>query len=280
MKGKSSAITRSIDLAYPTNKAIVIISLFFFLGILFIQFISGKDLYSALYSGLRGGGSVFLAWALAREIDPDNELSAFVAAFLVFTGFLLFPSPLLLVLVLEILLLRIINRSTGMPSKILDSFAVLLLSGWISFQESWIFGLFAALAFFLDSFLPKPNQKNLFFGSAALIVSILTFADNAGKENVFLDANLGLFVLIVTLLFISNTLSSSKIKSTGDLTGKPLDPLRVQAAQLAALLNASLFAFLTGLAGIESLMPLWAAILGISFYRFYTAIKKFIKGFF
>jgi hypothetical protein len=276
MKGKPSSISRSIDLSYPTNKAIVILTLLSFLGILCIQLISGKEVYSAFYAGLKGGGSIFLTWALAREIDPDNELSAFVAAFLGFAGFLFFPSPLLLVLVLEILLLRIINRSTGMPSKTLDSFAVLLLSGWISFQESWIFGLFTALAFFLDSFLAKPNQKNLFFGSAAIIISLLTFSGNAEKASIFLDADSGLFVLTAALLFIPHILDSSKIKSTGDMTGKPLDPRRVQAAQLATLLNVSLFAFLKGWAGIENLMPLWAAILGVSLYRLYRIIKKFI----
>jgi lysylphosphatidylglycerol synthetase-like protein (DUF2156 family) len=163
-----------------------------------------------------------------------------------------------------------------MPSKTLDSFAVLLLSGWISSQENWIFGLFTALAFFLDAFLPKSNLKNLFFGSAALIVSLLTFSDNAGKESVFLDADLGLFVLTAALLFIPHILSSSKIKSTGDLTGVPLVPVRIQAAQLIVLLNAGIFAILKGWAGIESLMPLWAAILGVSFYRLYNVTKKLI----
>lgn len=275
MKGKLSSITRSIDLNYPTNKAIVILTLFFFFGTLFIQFILGNELYSAFYSGLKDGASVFLAWAFAREIDPDNELSAFVAAFLGFAGFLFLPSPLLLALLLEILLLRLINRSKGLPSTTLDSFAVFLLSGWLSFQESWIFGLFTALAFFFDSFLSKPNFKNLFFGSAAFIVSLLIFAGNPGKESVLLPIDSGIFILTAALLFIPHILSSSKIKSTGDLTGIPLDPVRVQTAQFIALMNAGLFALLKGWAGIESLMPLWSAILGVSFYRLYSTTKKY-----
>ena len=61
-------------------------------------------------------------------------------------------------------------------------------------------------------------------------------------------------------------LSSRKIKSRGDLTGIPLDSLRMQAAQLTAMLSAGLSAVLGGVAGAESLMPLWGAILGISLY--------------
>ena len=261
-----SSITRSIDLNYPTNRIIVEITLLFLLGTAGFQLILGKAISSALYSGLIAGASVFLAWAFARELDPDNELSAFFAAFLGCAGFLFFPSPFLLALFLEILLIRIVNRSTGLPSKTSDSIAVLLLSGWISSQGNWIFGLFTALAFFLDSFLPEPNRQNRIFGVIAFIVSLLAFIRTPGKESILLDAEVGLFILAAVLLFIPHVLSSRKIKSRGDLTGIPLDSLRMQAAQLTAMLSAGLSAVLGGVAGAESLMPLWGAILGISLY--------------
>ena len=261
-----SSITRSIDLNYPTNRIIVEITLLFLLGTAGFQLILGKAISSALYSGLIAGASVFLAWAFARELDPDNELSAFFAAFLGCAGFLFFPSPFLLALFLEILLIRIVNRSTGLPSKTSDSIAVLLLSGWISSQGNWIFGLFTALAFFLDSFLPEPNRQNRIFGVIAFIVSLIAFIRTPGKESILLNAELGLFILAAVLLFIPQVLSSRKIKSRGDLTGIPLDSLRMQAAQLTAMLSAGLSAVLGGVAGAESLMPLWGAILGISLY--------------
>ena len=261
-----SSITRSIDLNYPTNRIIVEITLLFLLGTAGFQLILGKAISSALYSGLIAGASVFLAWAFARELDPDNELSAFFAAFLGCAGFVFFPSPFLLALFLEILLIRIVNRSTGLPSKTSDSIAVLLLSGWISSQGNWIFGLFTALAFFLDSFLPEPNRQNRIFGVIAFIVSLIAFIRTPGKESILLDAEVGLFILAAVLLFIPHVLSSRKIKSRGDLTGIPLDSLRMQAAQLTAMLSAGLSAVLGGVAGAESLMPLWGAILGISLY--------------
>jgi len=190
------------------------------------------------------------------------------------TGFLFFPAPFLLALFLELLLIRIVNRSTGMPSKTSDSLAVLLLSSWISLQANWTFGLFTSLAFFLDSSLPVPNRHNRIFGGAAFIVSVLAFLKAAGQETTFLDMQSGLFVLTVTLLFIPIILSSQKIKSGGDMTGIPLNPLRVQAAQLTALLSAGLLTALRGWAGAESLMPLWGAILGISLYGYLRMRQK------
>jgi len=271
------SLTRSIDLNYPTNRAIVIITLLFLSGISGFQLFLGRDLSVAFYSGLKAGASVFFAWAFARELDPDNELSAFFAAFLGCIGFLLFPSPLLLALFLELLLLRIVNRSTGVPSKISDSFAVLLLSSWLSFQENWIFGLFTAMAFFLDAFLPAPLRQNRIFGMAALIVSIFVFLQAAGQEGTFPGMQSGLFTLIAALLFVPSVLSSRKIKSTGDRTGIPLDPLRVQAAQLAALLSAGFLTALKGWAGAESLMPLWGAVLGVSLYGYLNMLSKRLR---
>lgn len=272
--GRLSSLTRSIDLNYPTNRVIVIITLLFLLGITGLQLFIGRYISSAFYSGLKAGASVFFAWAFARELDPDNEFSAFFAAFLGCTGFLFFPSPFLLALFLELLLIRIVNRSTGMPSKTSDSLAVLLLSGWISLHGNWIFGLLTSLAFFLDSFLPAPAHHNRVFGGAAFIISVLAFLQSAGQESNFLDVQSGLFMLSAALLFIPIFLSSQKIRSGGDITGIPLDPFRVQAAQLISLLSACLLTALRGWAGIESLMPLWGAISGISFYRYLHLLLK------
>lgn len=277
MVERLSSLTRSIDLNYPTNRAIVIISLLFLSGVSVYQFFLGRELSAAFYSGLRAGISVFLAWAFARELDPDNELSAFFAAFLGCMGFLLFPSPLLFALLLEILLLRIVNRSPGVPSKTFDSFAVLLLSSWLSLEENWIFGLLTALAFFLDAFLSAPRRQNRIFGIAALIVSIFAFLQAEGQENTFSGIQSGLFALLATLIFIPTVSGSRKIKSTGDMTGFPLDPSRVQAAQLTALLSAGLLTALEGWAGVESLMPLWGAILGVSIYGYSKMVFKRLK---
>ncbi|WP_440948199.1 hypothetical protein ACSAZL_08200 [Methanosarcina sp. T3] len=271
---RPGSLTRSIDFNYPTNRAIVIITLLFFSGISGFQFFLERDLFAAFYSGLRAGASVFFAWAFARELDPDNELSACFAAFLGCTGFLLFPSPILLALILELLLLRIVNRSTGLPSRASDSFAVFLLSGWLSLQENWTFGLFAALAFFLDALFPAPRRQNHIFGMAALVVSIFAFLRAAGQEGTFPDVQSVLFILIAALLFVPTVLGSRSIKSTGDRTGIPLDPYRVQAAQLTALLSAGLLTALKGWAGAESLMPLWGAILGVSLYGYLNVLLK------
>lgn len=292
-----SSITRSIDLSYPTNRAIAVISILFLFGIAGFQFFSGKTFPVALASGFRAGFSVFFAWALAREIDPDNELSAFAAAFLACMGFLLFlspffpspffPSPGLLVLFLFLLSIRIVNRSTGLPAKLFDSLVILLLSGWLSLQESWSFGLIAALAFFLDGFLPEPNRSHRAFAGAAFLISLFALSGAGaagtagvagvagGKEVIFGDA--GILVLTASFLFLPHIFFSRKIRTKGDLSGSPLTPIRVQAAQLSSLAGALLLAGLEGWRGIEVLMPLWGALIGVPIYGYAQLLLQTLR---
>lgn len=288
-----SSLTRPVDLNYATNKLIVIISSLFFLAILILQFVFQKaSFFQGLDSGFNAGMSVFIAWAFAREIDPDSELSAFVAAFISALGFFFFPSPVLLILLLEILLLRLLNRSTGLPAKFLDLIILILLSSWISVKYSFIFGLSTTLVFFLDSFLPEPNRQSRIFGVIAIILTFFftgisegfSFLAAAGEKQIYLNselnpelAELGLFMLITTFLFIPKILSSRKITSTGDVTGIPLSPLRVQTAQLMALLSAVIYAIIKDWKGFENLLPLWAAILGVSFYYLFIYLQRLLK---
>ena len=232
-KNQLSSLTRAIDLSYPTNRAITIIAFFCFLGASGFEFILKHDFFAALEYGFRAGISIFLTWAFARELDPDKELSAFFATFLGFIGLLFFPFPFLLALLLELLLIRLINRSTGLPSKSSDALILLLLAGWISFQGFWVFGLLTAIAFFLDSFLPEPNLKNRTFGAAAFVITIFCFLNYGGTGQVYLGVESRLesvlFVIATALLFIPKILMSRKIDSRGDSTGTPLYPVRVQA---------------------------------------------------
>ena len=82
-----------------------------------------------------------------------------------------------------------------------------------------------------------------------------------------------LIPLAVSLTFAPVVLESRGITSVGDQTGKPLEPVRVQAAQVLALFVGLETAFLGGVPALGSLMPLWAAVLGASLYWLYRTLK-------
>ncbi|WP_440955849.1 hypothetical protein ACSAZK_02465 [Methanosarcina sp. Mfa9] len=280
-----SSITRPIDQNYPTNRAISILTLFAIFAGAGFQLLSGNPPAQALISGIRSGVSVFLAWALARELDPDNELSAFAAAFFACVGFLYFPGPELLASAFFLLLTRILNRSTGLPAKSFDSLAILLLSSWLTLQENWIFGAVAAATFFLDSRLSEPEKQQLSFAVAAALISVFAlfgelktgaWESGLSEISVLQEQGLLLVILISAILFAAHILASRKIKSKGDRNGLPLDPGRVRAAQTTALVGAFALAALEGVEGVEYLLPLWSAVAGIPLYAFLKLIRDHI----
>jgi hypothetical protein len=72
---------------------------------------------------------------------------------------------------------------------------------------------------------------------------------------------------MMTGLFLVVIVTSREVRAVGDATGEPLKPRRVQAAQILALLTALLSAWWVGASGMVALLPLWAAMLGVSLYR-------------
>jgi hypothetical protein len=263
-----TALGRLPDPSYPTNRTISILALVVAIAGMIVRLLSGAVLFKSALWGIGAGFALFLTWALGREIDPDHDLSAFVGAGLVFIALLLFDSPSLLVVLWLLLLLRLVNRTVGLPAKPLDSLAVLGLGAWLTWQGYWIVGLMTAAAFMLDGLLSPPLRRHLFVSGLALITSVVLsifhpdVAMKGGSTMPVIIASVaiaGLFLLVI--------LTSREIQAVGDATGKRLNARRVQAAQVLALLTALFFAWWAGTSGVVVLLPLWAAVVGVGLYR-------------
>jgi hypothetical protein len=262
-----SALARAVDPRYPTVRAILALAGVVVAGGFGFQLVQGSGLQESLLWGVNAGLAVFLAWALGRELDPEHELSAFVGAGLSLAGLLLFGSPALLPLVWMLLALRMVNRTTGLPAKIQDSVGVLGLGLWLEWHESWIYGMTTTLAFLLDSRLYPPHHRHLAFAGAALVGTVgLTATSGASRPEGWQELTLLWVVVAASLLFVLIIPASRQVNASGDATGEPLRPARVQVAQVLALLTAISSAAWAGQAGVVQLFPLWAAMLGTPLY--------------
>ncbi|MFW6115934.1 MAG: hypothetical protein ACOC7Y_02610 [Chloroflexota bacterium] len=274
---KNAALTtvgRSIDLSYPTNRAIAVVSFLVMVGAVLLQRTAGAPWLQSLLWGAQAALSIFLAWVLCRELDPDHDLSAFVAAGVALGGLLLWGLPRLAVIFWLILVVRVVNRSMGPPAGVLDSLGILGLGIWLSLQGHWGYALVTALVFFLDGRLPTRAPRQLLFAlSGALGTAIVAVV---GADPPWDGAPSPLGVLIaagICVLFLPVIAAAGTVSSMGDQTGEPLKPVRVRAAQLIALLVGVHAAFLGGLPAQGALMPLWAAALGASLHRLYRALN-------
>ena len=260
---KVSAIARPVDLRYPTNRAIAVLVVVVVVGESVRQLLMGTAWVACGRLGMGLGLAVFLAWAICREIDPDRDLSAFVAAGLALVGTATCGLPGLGILFWLLLSVRIVNRTTGLPATRLDSLGVLSLAAWLSVSGTWQFGVIATIPFLLDATMAPQHQRHLAFGIVTFVVAA-TAAIWSGVVRSLSAAHLmsGAAALILCLLFVPVIRSAGSVRSLADDTQQRLSPSRVRAGQMFALLAGVTAAFWVGTEGLLLLLPLWAAVVG------------------
>lgn len=264
-----TSIGRPIDFNYPTNRAIAIIAA----SVALLGTILKWTTDLPLLWGFSAGLTVFLTWAICREIDPDYDLSAFVAVGFALMGLLLWGLPDLGTLFWLLLTLRVVNRTTGLPATFFDSLAVLVFGGWLSFQGNWGISILTAVAFFLDAQLRSGNPQQRLFAILSGIISVIALA--LGSHGIGAnDVPLALGVALgCSICFWPVFTASQTMATIADNTGAPLDGNRIQSGQILALIAGTEVALWQGIPGLAAMMPLWSAVLGAATYRLVIRLR-------
>jgi len=264
-----TSIGRPIDPAWPTNRAIAVLSGLVVLGTAAIELLAGRGetgLGTSIVDGVLAGLAVFLAWALARELDPDRDHAAFAAALIALVLALWLGPPRFGPLVLLLLSLRIVNRTVGPPARPLDTLAILALAAWVAWSGGWIVVFATTLAFLLDATLRPAHRIHLAAAGAALALTGVA-ASRSGFPPAWSPATATSIVALVLLLpYLRVIQASSRLETRTDTGGLPLDSRRVRAAQALGLLVAVLAVSVEGAAGLAELSPLWSALAGCGLY--------------
>jgi hypothetical protein len=259
---------RTIDFSYPTNVVVTILSCLAVTAGFIYQLVIGSAWIEGLIWGGILGLTIFLTWALTREVDPDEPYSAFLSAAAALASAILLAMPNLLATLWLILILRMVNRVIGSRATWLDSLMVFGLGLFLAFELGWPYGFASAIAFAMDSRLPQRHKIHLWFANAALFVSLIAaiFGPPLKPTGGWSAIRL-LSVFGSTLLFVLVILCSRRVTGVADRTGAPLHPLRVQAAQILCVVIGLLGAWWGGWMEVIILGPLWAAMLGVSLYH-------------
>jgi hypothetical protein len=256
-----TSVGRPLDPAWPSNKAVlVLLPLAAVLGAA-LEWADGGTLSAVLLRALNLALALFLSWALARELDPDDQTAAFISlAAGVLVGLLL-DSPGLLAAVAALGLIRVVNRSTGLPARKSDSVVLVLLTITVIYWTgSPLFGGVAALAFVLDGSLKEPLRHQWVFALVCLGGMIVYLVDH--------DSGLGLpgtpdslfewLSVLFLLMFALDILLTRRIRSRGDINDRPLLVSRVRGGMAVGLLAA-----LQSVDRPENVAVIVAAIAGI-----------------
>ena len=264
---KISAIARPVDPDFPTNRAIALIAA----AIVAVDFIrrlfTDSNLFTSAWTAAGVGLAVFFAWALCREIDPDQDYSAFVGGGVALVGTLLWGVPELAVLFWMLLAVRFVNRTTGLRATAIDSIAMLSLATWLAFRVWWPVGALTAVAFLLDGWLSQPCLRHRIFGFLILAVTI-----GAGLLGGALwkfsgpTMASGTIAFLMCLVFVPVFFASRDLRSLCDDTKERLSTARIRAAQLLVLTVGVSAVCWIGAAGLFALWPIWSAVIGASAY--------------
>lgn len=257
-----TSLARPIDPAFLTNRALLIVLPV--VGLLSAGLASFHDMGSGPLSAAFSGALVaFVAWALTRELAPDYHGAAFVALALAWSINVAFGVRLVLLLFVALLLVRMVNRSTGLPSRPLDTLSLFGFCTWaaMSTQQPLIL-LITSLAFALDARLEDPLRRHYLAAAASLAAFVWMLpgdADLIASDLTLRDWSLiGAFALGIALVAKTNPEPVSYCDTSPDR----LDRVRVNAGLIVGLLLA-VQALLTNGHSAWLETPIWACLIAV-----------------
>lgn len=275
---RESALGRPLDPNYLTNRIILIITPIF--GILAGAYtlFTSWDLWLAVQAGFWMSGSVFGAWAMSREIDHDNDWSAFLAvAFAVIASFYYgFPALAVFALGLSLQASRMVSRIVGIPATLPESAVILLVAALGIFLESWVLMFVAIFAFVMDAILSNPNRYQWGFAAAGVALLIIRVIMGIGETSSLSNPYL-ISLIVLSIGFVITILSTRKMRVTCDNPQYTLDIRRIWAAMSLGLITAVLTALWGGDKAMIALLPLWSAIAATILYRIPVTIREFLN---
>jgi hypothetical protein len=258
---KFTSIGRPLDPGYPSNKAVLIIlPLAAVLGAI-VSWKTGGEGVEILRKAVSFLLIAFGTWALARELFPDDSPAAFISMGLGLVAALSFDAPGILILFTTLGLVRIVNRSTGLPARKSDSILVMLLVFAVIYSTaSPFYGAVAALAFILDGSLKEPLRHQWFFGLVCFGGMIVYMVDHDVGLGYFSapDTLLEWLSVAVLLILALDMLLLKEVRSHADTKDKPLDLGRVKGGMAIVLLAAIL-----GLVVLKNVILLVMSVAGI-----------------
>jgi len=272
-KYEITTLGRKLDLEYPNNRLIIQLATLVTISALVFYLIITKEISTSFVYGIKAGITIFLLWAIAREMDPDHESVAFIPVIFTLTHVIIFGLHPIFPLIWFLLLLRLVNRSTGTKAGIIDSLAILSIGAFLTYQLSWVFGMITAFGFFLDGKLSPPYRIHLIPAVLLLLYSGLALIHEI--TDVVMDISLLKIVAFTVMILLALSLFTNKapIISIGDRTGERLDGQRIKATQLLAVFSVSAFMLFSN--SSDGFWPLvWTIPVSAGLYKVLLEIKQ------
>ncbi|HEU5113655.1 MAG TPA: hypothetical protein VFU96_10090 [Acidimicrobiia bacterium] len=164
-----SHVLRPIDPESPWNRAVFALAAA--AGIIGAYLTLAEDAETLL--AIEAGGTAFLSWALARELDPDRQVPALVLSVVGGGWALLGPATAILPFTALLMAARLVVETTGRRPLNTDLAGLALVATVVSFTAlGWVMGFGLAVAIYVDDRMAEePNRAALLASPAAAVGS-------------------------------------------------------------------------------------------------------------
>jgi hypothetical protein len=268
-KPREAALSRPVDHEnFLTNRIILIITPIFGIGMGLYSFITTGDFWQAVQAWFWFSAATFSAWSISRELDHDNDWSAFLAVTLSVSASFFYGFPALAIFSLAIPLLssRMVSRIVGVPAILPESIVILVLGILALFFDIWLMMIVVIIAFMMDASLSNPIKHQWGFAAAGVALLIVRLIMGIGESSSLSSPYL-ITLIVLCAGYAIIIISTRKMRVSCDNPIYTLDVKRVRAAMSLGLLAALLAGLWGGDAGMISILPLWSAIAATIIYR-------------
>ena len=256
-----TGIARTIDPRYPSNVFAIVVA---FAGgaVAFFPTLD-EGFWVAVGNGILAGGAGFIAWAVARELDPDRPVVAGIAAVggvaASFVG-----DPGLAVAGLVLIASRIVVRSTGLVPTMTDTAVVVAGAAYVATRPGGFpVAVIAGLALLADGRLPGKSANWTTVGADVTVVTAFVAAAWSGRLVPEFAAISGWAWVVLAIAAVGALLVVRPpiVTSETDWTRQPIDCRRVRASRVTALSAVIGAIGWTGAVGLAAIAPVAVAML-------------------
>ncbi|MEO8201934.1 MAG: hypothetical protein ABI679_15490, partial [Gemmatimonadota bacterium] len=229
--------------------------------------------WSLVGSAASAAGMAFGGWALARELSPDDEIGAFLSMGAALGASLASGDTSVLFVITTLMLVRIVNRTVGLPARVTDSIAVLLLTAWCTVSTGSVLpAVLASLAFGLDATLAPALRRQWMFAAISMMIVVFYLATHRPwlVDSFTFNPILGWAELIIGVGFAAVILKTNGFISLSDATKRPLESARIKAGTALGLIAATGGVLVVSHTANLAL-PLWGILLGVMLGRVLVA---------
>jgi hypothetical protein len=254
-----TALGRPILWNYPSNRFAVIGSAAGTIVLAMSRLIGGRPVTIGNLIGTFL--ALFLAWAVAREIDPDETLSAGVALVLAFLALLQFGFASLWLVGGVLLGLRLIVGTVGVSVRWGDAGVLALLAAYVGYRyASWI-----VIAVVVVGAVMAGGRRRVPAGVMVVAGGMIGLAFTNASAGFVAPSGETLAALVGMVAAIVILWNGPPPASLTDLREKPIGRDRLLTGRVAATVAVVVVSFQTGL--FAALSPIAAALLAAAAVR-------------